>query len=77
MDAFDTWSGARSDFDRIPFGMIEGRGLSDPSKLIEFYGWTAGQLVRRYVWVGCMCLAVLAVVYGVALFRARARAREA
>jgi hypothetical protein len=71
VDAFHTWWGARSDTDLIPYGQIEGLGLSDPAKLVETHGWTLGQLVGRYVALGFCALAVLAIVYGVALWRAR------
>ncbi|MCA1827205.1 MAG: hypothetical protein ABR567_08410 [Myxococcales bacterium] len=60
-DAFSLWWGARTDADRIPFGMNEGAGLSDPSVLSEGFGWSAGMLVHRYVALGVVCLAVLAV----------------
>ncbi|MFE8596528.1 hypothetical protein KYC5002_13760 [Archangium violaceum] len=75
MDAFSQWWAARSDFDRIPFGHIEGVGLSDPSKLVDVHGWSESELVRRYTWLGLACLAALAVLYAVALSRARARLR--
>ena len=35
VDVFSEWWAARTDVDRIPFGEIEGVGLSDPSKLNE------------------------------------------
>lgn len=62
-DAFSLWWGARKDFDRIPFGMNEGAGLSDPSVLTEQFGWTTGALVHRYVALGFACLAVLAAAW--------------
>ncbi|HXN41692.1 MAG TPA: hypothetical protein VN918_07895, partial [Myxococcaceae bacterium] len=31
-DSFETWWSARTDTDRIPFGMNEGSGTSDPSR---------------------------------------------
>ena len=61
-DAFEQWWAARSDSDRIPFGMNEGAGLSDPSMLSQF-GWSADQIVHRYVALGCVCLLVLAAAY--------------
>jgi hypothetical protein len=70
-DAFGQWWAARTDAERIPFGMTEGRGLSDPSMLAETYGWSADQLVHRYVALGCVCLAVLAAAYLLALRRER------
>lgn len=57
-DMFATWwTGA------IPFGEIEGVGLSDPMKLVEEHGWTAAAMVRRYVALGVACLVALALVY--------------
>jgi len=58
VDMFSTWvSGA------IPFGEIEGVGLSDPMRLVEEHGWSAAAMVRRYVIVGSACLVALALVY--------------
>jgi len=62
VDTFATWWAARSDLDVIPFGEIEGVGLSDPSKLTEVYGWNVGHLVERYVSLGVACLVALAMV---------------
>lgn len=75
MDAFSQWWAARTDFERIPFGDIDGVGLSDPSKLVDVYGWGELELIRRYTWLGLACLAALAVLYGVQLNRARAGLR--
>lgn len=63
VDTFATWWSARSDYAEIPFGEIEGVGLSDPSKLSETFGWSAATIVDRYVLVGTICLAVLVVVW--------------
>lgn len=62
-DMFSVWWAARSDFGRVPFGEMEGVGLSDATKLVDLYGWEAGQMIRRYVATGIACLAVLAAVY--------------
>ena len=70
-DVFAQWWASRTDFDRIPFGMNEGVGLSDPSVLSESFGWSTDQIVHRYVALGCICLAVLVVAYGRGLLRAR------
>ena len=59
VDAFATWWAARTDPDVIPFGEIEGVGLSDPTKLVEDHGWTIAQLVGRHVTVGVACLVLL------------------
>jgi hypothetical protein len=72
-DAFAQWWGARRDFDRIPFGMNEGVGLSDPSVLSETYHWSTDQIVGRYVALGCFCLAVTAIAYLLGRIRARAQ----
>jgi len=73
-DAFEQWWASRTDTDRIPFGMNEGVGLSDPSVLFETYHWSAGTIVHRYVALGCACLLALAALYAWGLRRARAEA---
>ena len=75
MDAFGIWWGARHDLDRIPFGANEGVGLSDPSLLLEAYGWTTQAMIRRYVWLGVACLGALAVLYVMGALGARAEVR--
>lgn len=72
VDTFATWWSARSDIDAIPFGEIEGVGLSDPSKLQEVFGWTTDQIVHRYVTLGVACLVALAAIYAGNVYRARA-----
>ena len=72
VDTFATWWSARTDPDVIPFGEIEGVGLSDPSKLQEVFGWSTNQLVHRYVSVGVGCMVALAAVYAWAVWAARA-----
>jgi len=62
-DVFEQWWSARSNPDRIPFGMNEGAGLSDPSVLSERFGWSADRLVHAYVAVGVVCAVVLAAAY--------------
>ena len=71
-DPLSTWWAARSDPDAIPFGEIEGVGLSDPSQLTEIYGWTIHQLIHRYLLVAAASFAALAVVYAAGL-RGQAR----
>ncbi len=71
VDTFATWWAARGDVDVIPFGEIEGVGLSDPSKLTEIHGWSVAQLVHRYVELGVTCLAVLAAITVWQVMRAR------
>jgi len=70
-DAFALWWGARSDTDRIPFGMNEGVGLSDPSVLQETYRWSTDQIVGRYVLLGSICLAVVVAAWAWGLWRRR------
>ena len=70
-DVFEQWFSSRTDPDRIPFGMNEGVGLSDPSVLSDQYGWSASLLVHRYVVLGCVCLFGLACLYTVGLHRSR------
>lgn len=60
---FSTWWAARTDVDAIPYGEVEGVGLSDSSRLIEWYGWTQNALVQRYVGLSIFCLLVLALVW--------------
>ena len=50
--------------------MNEGVGLSDPSVLSETYRWSTDQIVGRYVMLGCVCLAVIAVAYVAGRIRA-------
>jgi hypothetical protein len=71
IDTFATWWSARTDTDAIPFGEIEGVGLSDPSKLQEQFGWATQTIVDRYVLVGTLCLAVLVAVWARATYAAR------
>jgi len=63
VDPFGTWWAARTDESAIPFGEIEGVGLSDPSKLVEDYGWTTHQIVNRYVIVGIACFVAIAAAW--------------
>ena len=62
VDTFATWWTARSDPRVIPFGEIEGIGLSDPSKLKDWYGWSIDEIVDDYVTLGVVCgLAIVAL----------------
>ena len=76
-DVFSLWWSARRNYDLIPFGMNEGAGLSDPSVLSDQYGWSADQLVHRYLLLGCACLAVLLSAWALGLVRARRAAAAA
>jgi hypothetical protein len=74
VDTFATWWSARGDAGAIPFGEIEGVGLSDPSKLQDTYGWSTDLIVGRYVSLGVTCLIVLAAVTVWQVRRSRADA---
>jgi len=72
VSTFREWWAARTDFERIPFGDIEGVGLSDASKLVDQHGWSELDLIHRYNWLGLACLAALALVYALGLWKIRA-----
>ncbi|MBU8895077.1 hypothetical protein KRR26_05650 [Corallococcus sp. M34] len=74
MDSLHTWWGARKDVDRIPFGDIEGVGLSDPSKLVDQHGWSVGTLIDRHVGVATACLVLLGALYLYRLYEIRTAA---
>ena len=67
MDAFATWTGIEDD---IPFGVQEGT-QTDPSQLVENYGWTIQLMIQRYVRLGVICLIALAIVYVVGILQTR------
>ncbi len=75
-DAYATWWAARTDWNAIPFGESERSGLSDPSRLVDEYGWAVSTLVNRYVVLGALCLLVLGVFYAWGLVRARTVMRD-
>lgn len=77
VDTLATWWTARTDPDVIPFGEIEGVGLSDPSKLDEVWGWTVHQLVHRYTLIGELCVLALAAVWAWGVWAARRDVRGA
>jgi hypothetical protein len=59
MDAYRIWSGS---FDRLPFGESEN-GLSDPSVLVEEFGWGVVLLVNRYLELARVCFLILTAAY--------------
>ena len=63
VDIFSVWLAARRDYGRIPFGEQEGGPQSDATRLVDDFGWSADQLVGRYVALGVCCLIALALVY--------------
>ena len=75
VDTFATWVAATHSTDVIPFGEIEGVGLSDPSKLTEDYGWSTHTLVHRYVLLGTVCIVSFTVIWLAAVWHARREAR--
>ena len=72
MDAFSSWTGKEED---IPFGVQEGT-LSDPSALVETYGWPIQLMIQRYVMLAAICLIALAIVYVFGIMRTRAELRS-
>ena len=73
MDPFTTWWRARRDVEVIAYGQIDGVGDSDPTKLVDVYGWSQSQLVARFVTVGTVCVVALVLVGVWADWRARRR----
>src|SRR5205823_2800756 len=65
IDAWTSWTGSEAD---IPFGVQEGT-LSDPSKLVETYGWTIQLMIQRYIRLAEICLVALAIVYVFGIIR--------
>lgn len=66
---FFTWVHASRHREDIPFGAMEGVGLSDASRLSETHGWTDAQLVHRHVGLGVVCLVVMALAWLVVFLR--------
>jgi hypothetical protein len=65
VDVFHTWSGSEAD---ILFGVQEGT-QTDPSQLVENYGWTITGMMQSYVRLGEVCLLVLAIVFVAGIVR--------
>lgn len=63
VDGFQTWWAASRDFAQIPFGRIEGTGLSDATRLVDWFGWNAGDLARRYLRLAAVCGLALAALW--------------
>jgi len=76
VDMFATWWAARRDSGKIPFGEQEGGALSDATRLVDEFNWSADQLVRRYVTLGVVCLAATLAVWAWGVWRARRAAAE-
>lgn len=75
-DVFRVWWRGRGDLEAIPFGEIEGVGLSDPSRLLEVHGWSLSQLVHRHLAVGIACLLALGLRYGWEVYNWRDSAKS-
>jgi hypothetical protein len=60
---FAGWWAAQQDLAEIPFGHIEGVGLSDPTKLVDLHGWTERGMVHAYLALGFVCLAAMTIVW--------------
>lgn len=68
MDPMVQWWRASRDADTIPYGEMEGVGTSDPTRLVDDFGWSEKQLVGRYVTLGTICLVVIVAAYGFGLY---------
>jgi hypothetical protein len=68
IDAFTSWTGKEED---IPFGVQEGT-LSDPSALVQTYGWTIQLMIQRYIRLAEICLIALTIVYICGIVQTRA-----
>lgn len=71
IDIYATWWKARKDHNAIPYGTMDGMA-SDSMTLVDGYRWSMETLVSRYVTLGLVCLAVLALVYVWGVRRAKA-----
>lgn len=59
-DVVHQWFAAWRDVAELPFGRIEGVGLSDATRLVDEHGWSEAGLVRAYLVLGLVCLGLLA-----------------
>ncbi len=75
VDTFGTWWTARGDQRAIPFGEIEGVGLSDPSSL-QAAGWPIETIVHRYVMLGGACIVAIAIATAWSVYVARREAND-
>ena len=75
LDGVFTWWPARKDPSVIPYGEIEGVGLSDPTKLIDVSGWSQQQLIDRYVWVIVIVSAILVARWAYAVWKLQTETR--
>jgi hypothetical protein len=71
VDMAAVWWRARRDHGAIPFGEMEGSGLSDATRLVDEFGWTTEQLTGRYLALAAACFLALCAVYAWGVWRAR------
>ena len=71
MDGWTTWRTAAADPETIMFGQNVGSGDSDPTVLVDEFGWSVKQLVSRYTTLGWVCLLGLAGLYAWGALRRR------
>jgi Zn-finger nucleic acid-binding protein len=76
MNASQTWWAAKKDFAAIPFGRQEGVGLSDASKLVDWYGWTETDMITRHNTLSLFCFVWIAALYGFNLWKMRNHLRR-
>lgn len=76
VDVAMTWWQARRNSDAIPYGVIEGVGLSDPTKLVEVHGWSEPQMIGRYLTLAGACLVAILAVWLWQTYTMRQRARS-
>lgn len=77
LDGVFTWWPARKDASVIPYGEIEGVGLSDPTKLVDVAGWSQQQLIDRYTMVIMIVGAIVAARWAFGLWQVRAELLKA
>lgn len=75
-DIFMSWVRARLDPGEIPFGRIEGVGLSDATKLVDLHGMTPRGMVNAFLAVGVIAIAAFGVAYVFAAVLPALRARR-
>jgi len=76
VDMFEVWMAARRDTARIPFGEQEGGALSDATRLVDDFGWTGDELVRRHFVLGVVCLLAVIAVWAWGVWRAWRAAQD-
>jgi len=76
VDMFEVWMAARRDTGRIPFGEQEGGALSDATRLVDDFGWTGEELVRRHFVLGVVCLVAVLAVWAWGVWRAWRTAKD-